>query len=247
MRGVPRSPVTCKQCKKENGCPKDNLCHACRVTSRPNPRKQYAWTPDLEARLAECYRRARNKEELTAGLNAMQRSTGFTRNVILAQAAQAGLSFCQRRIWTPEELGYLQENAGRISIAAMARELGRTYWSIKRRAAVLRLRGRVTEGYSADDLTRLMGVGRLTLIRWIAKGWISQQDGRIPEASVLRFLRTRPHEYQLRRMDEAWFKGLVFTAFDRPSGKHALPGGAGQLGEEKRGGRQYAQNGTYSL
>ena len=211
MRGVPKFPVLCSECGELNGAPKDKLCHACRLRSRPNSRKRFFWTKEFEARLRDSSTRASTREDLTASLDALQRFTGFPRFVILARAADLGLSFLKRRPWSDEELHFLKSNAGRLSMKALAARLSRTYYSVKAAVKSMELDGRVTDGYSVDELTRTFGVGKATIDRWITKGWIAHKEGRITEMSVVRFLRRRPHEYQLRRVDEVWFKELVFA------------------------------------
>ena len=44
-------------------------------------------------------------------------------------------------------------------------------------------------------------------------GWLRVQQGRVTEPSIIKFLREHPEEYRLSRVDEAWFKGLLFPAF----------------------------------
>jgi hypothetical protein len=211
MRGVPKFPVLCSVCGELNGAPKDKLCHACRLRSRPNSRKRFFWTKEFDGRLRDSYTRASTRSELTASLDALQRLTGFPRFVILARAADLGLSFLRRRPWSDEELHFLKSNAGRLSMKALAARLSRSYYSVKAAIRSTELDGRVTDGYSVDELARTFGVGKATIHRWIVRGWITRNEGRITETSVLRFLRFRPHEYQLRRVDEVWFKALVFA------------------------------------
>ena len=215
MRGIPRFPLCCKGCGERNAAHKDHMCHACRLRSRPNAKKKFFWNSDLDARLRDSYTRASRRDELTASLNSLQRVSGFPRWIILSRAADLGLSFENRRHWTDGELHFIRNNAGRRSIKSVASRLGRTYYSVKAKIRSLELPGRVTDGYSVDELARTFGVGKLTIDRWIARGWIARVDGRIPEASIRRFLRTQPHQYQLRRVDEVWFKQLVFPHVDR--------------------------------
>jgi DNA-binding MarR family transcriptional regulator len=147
-------------------------------------------------------------------LNVIQRATGFTRVVILSRAAQLGLGFCRRRPWTAEEIEVLTESAGKATPRAIARRLNRTYSSVKAKLRGLELRGCVTDGYSQQDLQSLLGVGAKSTRCWIASGWLRLLNGRISEASVVKFLRQHSDQYQLSRVDEAWFKGLVFAAFN---------------------------------
>lgn len=214
MRGIPLNPVTCLKCSRKNGAPKDQLCHACRIKSRPNPNKKFVWTSELDLRLRSAYTNARDRKELTANLDYVQKLTGFTRVAILSRAAESGLSVRKQR-WTAEEVYILREQLGKQSKSAIARKLRRSYWSVKAQVSKLELSARLTEGYSERDLIDVLGVGRRTVQQWIARGWILQRNGRIPERTIAKFLRAHPEQYNLRRVDEAWFKGVLFPTFGR--------------------------------
>jgi hypothetical protein len=92
--------------------------------------------------------------------------------VILARAANLGLSLLRRRPWSDEELDFLKSNAGQLSLKALAARLSRTYYSVKAAIRSMELDGRVTHGYSVDELVRTFEVGKATVDRWIAKGWV---------------------------------------------------------------------------
>src|ERR1035441_9612333 len=97
MRGVPNHPVICRICGRVRGAPKDELCHVCRLKSRPNSKKKYFWTQELDVALTRAYRFAQNRRELTDLLNHLERSSGFPRFAIVSHAAELGLSFDIRR------------------------------------------------------------------------------------------------------------------------------------------------------
>lgn len=213
MRGVPTRPVRCNGCESNRGCSKDSLCHSCRILARPNPNKKYDWTPELEGILRRAYHSARTRKELTASLTHMQRMTGFSRGSLLTKAGSLNLSFGSKRAWTSAEREFLRDNAGSITATAISRHLGRTHYSVKAQASCQQLSLRFQEGYTQDDLRELLGVGIKRIRVWIQKGWVKVNNGRIVESSVVRFLRQHPEEYVLRRVDEAWFKGLIFPSF----------------------------------
>jgi hypothetical protein len=164
------------------------------------------------------YHEAHTRRELTEGLNAFQRQSGFTRVVVLARATQLGLSSANRR-WTAADIEVLGDLAGTLSTSAIARKLGRSYWSVKAQCSRLCLQSRITSGYSRVDLQYLLGVGGRSIKKWIKLGWLRVQNDRITEASMLKFLREHPEEYRLNRVDETWFKGLLFPSF----GRHHIP------------------------
>jgi hypothetical protein len=162
------------------------------------------------------YKEARDRCSLTENLNTLLQRSGFPRVVILARAERLGLSSTKRR-WTAEEAEYLSESAGTLTKVAIARKLRRSYWSVKARCSQLQISSRLTNGYSRTDVQYLLGVGTRSVKKWIKMGWVRLQDNRLTEASVAKFLRDHPDEYKLNRVDEAWFKGILFPAFGRTS------------------------------
>ena len=213
MRGTPSQPVICSGCGRENACARDGRCHSCRIKSHPNPNQRFFWTSELDERLRRVYGRAATRAQLTGALNDFQRQSGFTRVVITARACELGLAR-HRRAWSQEELFLLREQAGSATKAAIARTLGRSYYSVKYQSSRLRLSTRITEGYSQEDLQTLLGVGRKSIQKWLRLRWLKLRQGRISESSVAQFLRAHPEEYQLNRVEEAWFKGLLFPSFN---------------------------------
>ena len=230
MRGVPNKPVVCLRCNRMKGCASDQLCHSCRISARPNARRRFTWTSEFDSLLMSAYQRARNREELSRNLDHLQHRTGFTRVVILAHAAQLGLSFARRRPWTSQETALLECMAGRYSTVSIGRKLGRTFASVKAKVKQLGISVRVSEGYSQFDLAALLGASPTSIRRWCRMGWLTLVNGRVPEAAVVRFLRLHPHEYQLRRVEEAWFKGLLFPAFNCVGSSSTLASERGSKG-----------------
>jgi hypothetical protein len=213
MRGIPNHPVKCGKCGNDRGCPKDRLCHRCRIASRPNPNKRFFWTAELDTLLHRAYRTARHRRELSDNLNHLQHRTGFTRVVILSRAEALGLSYAVRRPWTEPEIEFLRENLGTLSKSRIAKRLGRTYTSVKAQVARMALSARVSSNYSQQDVGQLLGVGQKRVGQWIQNGWLRTLDGRVTETTLEKFLRRHPQEYQLSRVDEAWFKGMLFPNF----------------------------------
>lgn len=214
MRGVPNNPVKCVRCGRMTACAADRLCHACRIIGRPNNRKCFVWTAEFDALLESAYSRAKNRTELSRSLTALQVRTGFTRVVILTRATRFGLSFSRRRPWTTEDTAVLESCAGRYSTSSIARRLGRTFASVKAKVKQLGISVRMSEGYSQADLAELLGASPRSIRLWCRIGWLHLVNGRVPELAVVKFLRLHPQEYQLRRVDEAWFKGLLFPVFN---------------------------------
>lgn len=214
MRGVPAHPVRCRECASERGCPKDQLCHSCRIRSIANRRKRHLWSPQLDQELRRVYRTARTRNALIEGITHLQRLTEFPRSVIVSRAAGLGLTSRRGEPWAVHELAALCSKAGTRSVSDIARHLKRSYYSVKGQLCRLRLSARVIDGYSQDDLQNLLGVSSRRVRRWVNLKWLTVQGGRISERDLIRFLQRHPNEYQLNRVEEAWFKGLMFPAFN---------------------------------
>lgn len=174
-------------------------------------KKKYSWTPELDLALTRAYRFARDRKELTELLNHLQRSISFPRFTIVARAAELGLTFQVRRHWSATEVETMRELLGSYSTKAVALKLGRTYQSVKGKIALMQLSSRIRDGYSLNDIQELIGVSSRKVDGWIRKGWIRLDSGRASEAQMRKFLRRYPEEYILRRVDETWFKDLMFS------------------------------------
>jgi len=135
--------------------------------------------------------------------------------VILNRAAVLGLAFCRRRSWTKAEIDMLGEHAGVSTVAALAKKLDRTPASVKAKLKHLEISSRVREGYTKEDLRLLLRVSAKSIRNWVNRGWLRVVNGRFPESAVAKFLHQHPDQYQLGRVEEAWFKGLIFPAFNR--------------------------------
>src|SRR5262249_15982612 len=128
MRGVPNNPVRCSKCRLMNGCARDLLCHGCRLLTRPTRRK-FNWTPQFDEILRRSYKNANRREELSTNLDHLQRTSGFSRSVILSRAVQLGLSFSTRRPWTNDEVAVLEARTGRATVKSLAVSLNRSHSS----------------------------------------------------------------------------------------------------------------------
>jgi hypothetical protein len=117
-------------------------------------------------------------------------------------------------MWTAAEDMYLRERIGIVSVRSIAQRLGRTIDAVKVRAHRLELSRRVREGYNLADLSQVMGVAPSTARSWMRRGLLGEvhQVGglRVSERAVSRFIRAHPHEYDLRRVDQVWFKSVIF-------------------------------------
>lgn len=126
--------------------------------------------------------------------------------------AQSG----NHRQWTAAADKYLAERVGIVSVSALARELGRSREAVEGRAGLIGLSLKMEQGYEIPDLAAALGAHPATIARWLARGLFGVehkgQAGRVKEAAVIRFLRSHASEYDLRRVDQCWFKAMIFGA-----------------------------------
>jgi hypothetical protein len=157
--------------------------------------------------------------EVTANLHRISTRTGIPAGHLQEEAKLRGFRTQQeRRPWTSQDLLYLTENRGRLSVERIARNLKRSAASVRCRADKLNLSCRLVEGYSIADLSRCFGLCHERVEGWVDRGWLGEADGRggrggklwFSEASVIRFIRQRPQEYDLVRIDQEWFKAMAF-------------------------------------
>ena len=183
--------------------------------------KKFCWTEGLDSILKRSYRTARNRNELIRNLTYLQRLTGFPRFAITSRASALGIARIKKQPWTAAELSQLRELAGRCGRKKLANHLGRSEYSVKAVLKRLMLSARISEGYSRSDLVELLGTSPTSVRRWERTGWLMFGCyGRASEASVRRFLRMHPDQYQLSFVNEAWFKGLLFDTYNSPSPGH---------------------------
>jgi hypothetical protein len=210
---MPNNPVTCEKCGSPEGFPNVRRCRRCMP---PTSRKQYFWTPDLDERLRRIYAdHAHNREALGAGITALAKQMRCPRYIVSNRAGELRIRTGRGKPWIREDVEFLRESAGNKSIEFMMKALKRGQVSLLSKLWELRLSWRVTQGYSRQDLTEVFCVSAYLVGRWIERGWLRPvpSTNRIPEEQVLHFIKKHPEEYSLKRVDEAWFKGMLFPSF----------------------------------
>ena len=196
-------------------CDCGGACKRCRMRALARLRRRYHFTPELidELRRAYCGR----KHQISKALDALQRRTGWPRHAFKYEAARRGwITADHRRRWAPEELAILEEKLGIVSVRQIAKNLKRTVLSVESKAERLQLSLRLREGYNMTDLGKVFGESQHKIRRWIERGLFrkSHRHGlevRINERDVVRFIRMHAAEYDLRRVDQHWYKGMLFA------------------------------------
>lgn len=204
--------ATCPQCGSE--AVQAGFCRHCWARQLGRASRKYHWTPELREELRACYAAGR-KQEISAALDRLQRRLGWPRYALKNEAVRTGIITADhRRAWTAEEQAYLEESLGVVSVKQIARRLGRTVMSVESRAEKLGLSRRISEGYNMADLAAVFGESYHKVRRWMERGLLGPvhqvQGHRVAETHVVRFIRAHAHEYDLRRVDQGWYKSMVF-------------------------------------
>jgi hypothetical protein len=213
VRGVPSHPIECRRCHRRKGNPKNGVCNGCMLAPhRFYPKR--VWTAEQDAELRRIYAAGPRKCELTIEIRRLITSWRLPRQVIVRRANTLGLKIMGGRSrWSAADDQFLREHHGEHQPSWLAKRLGRSYYGTICRLRALGLSGRMTEGYSADDLERCFGVTARLVSKWESLGWIKRHEGRFSHTVVRRFIREHLQEIPLKRADEPWLKGMLDASF----------------------------------
>jgi len=156
---------------------------------------------------------------VSANLNRIAARTRIPKQRLKDEARKRGWR-CQteRRPWTAAEVEYLQEKLGALSAIRIARDLHRSVASIQVQAGRMQRSLRVSEGYNVSDLAEVFGVAHGRIESWARRGLLGRPAGhgghggniRFATVNILRFIKAHASEYDLNRVDQSWFKGMLF-------------------------------------
>ncbi len=216
MRGEADLGRRCRECGNEQG-ERDGLCKPCRLRAFGQVQRKYFFTEELREDLRRAY--WGRKQELSAAFDRLERKTGWPRGAFKAEAERLGLTpILRSRKWTSEEVEYLREKVGIIPATRMARNLKRPVSSVQAKTRKLKLSWRAQEGYNMEDLALGFGVHYDKVRRWMERGLFGQVHrhscrgggNRVTDKNVVRFIREHVFEYDLRRVNQEWYKAMAF-------------------------------------
>jgi len=156
----------------------------------------------------------------TETIDQLSHRLGFPRWTIKRRAQALGLARTKEKPWSGKEVAYLEANLHRMSLAVLARKLGRSVTGVALKARRLGIR-KSGEGYTARSLAQALGVDDHKVVRWVELGLMhaSVRNSErlrdmylIPDREVERFIRTYPTEFDLKRVDQVWFIDLLAGA-----------------------------------
>lgn len=113
------------------------------------------------------------------------------------------------RRWTAREESYLQEHAGTRSIAALARSLGRSQLSVRKRLAILHLRNSAKDGwFSAREAATVLGVSRTWIDRELHRGTLQAERYTDTAGATWRITTRALHDYLIDHADRLQGRNL---------------------------------------
>jgi len=140
--------------------------------------------------------------------------------IVKRWARDMGLTRRKEPPWTQEEEDYVQRHMYKVSIAAIAKHLGRTKTAVKMKAKRLGA-NKLQEGYTMSALCMGLGCDFKTVKKWIERGWLKgrrrnteRTDGQgdiwyFSDAAIKEFVRKHPQEVDQRHFDWLWLVDIL--------------------------------------
>ena len=174
-------------------------------------RRRYPFDENLDSLVREAWNKhLADRKGLSRAITDLVRRIGYPRYILRQRAQRLCLTNHVMHRWTEEERDYLREHAGEMSVRALAKHLGHSPTKVREVMARMKLSRRITAGYSGRELVELLGVCHRTVADWEYRGLLKRRLDRFSDVEVLRFLRCHPEEYDLRKVEQSWFKATVF-------------------------------------
>ncbi len=119
------------------------------------------------------------------------------------------------RSWTADEIEELLNLSSTQTIRTIARKLGRTEKSVRRKLEQLGRTQELLTGFKTKDLARDLQVSVRQVRRWRARGYLDCVAGRITEDSFEKFCRNHPEKIPYRKLSremQLWLDGFGYPA-----------------------------------
>ena len=163
-------------------------------------RKKYFFDGVADRLLREYY------DSRTETIDWLSQKLGFPRWAVKKRAQELGLARTKEMPWSEKEVSYLEMNLHRLSLAVLARKLGRSVTAVGLKAKRLGIK-KSDGGYTASSLAQAFGVDDHKVVRWVRLGLLRasrRNSGRprdmyfISDREVRRFVTTYPTQFDLR-------------------------------------------------
>ena len=173
--------------------------------------RKYNFTPELTALLRDAYR-AQSRGALSKRLKALRKLRPWPAGVWYQEARRLGLTLDTRvYAWSEAEDRLLIQSLDADSVTAVARKLDRSPIAVQKRARQLDVVRQARETLDSAYVAACFGVSVERVASWAQKGLLRAKDGLFTEDAVAQFVREYPAAYDLRCVDQSWFKYLLTT------------------------------------
>jgi hypothetical protein len=166
----------------------------------------------MDAIVRAAWQNPKDYKHLTPAIDEAVRRIGYPRHIVKMRAQRLGLTYDVRHKWSAWEEQFLMTYAGSKSKRWIARRIGHGYTATEAKMNSMGLRTALREGMTASDLAAALGVCLQTVNRWEADRLLRRKGGNFHEAAVRSFVGQYPSEYDLRKVDQSWFKALLFPS-----------------------------------
>lgn len=171
------------------------------------PRPDNPWQPEEEVLLVEHYGKV-PWDELERLI------PGRTRIALKGRAQILGLAQPKDPPWSQEEIAYLREAFGTVSLTEMARHLGRSPDGVKLKAKRLGLRHRRRRALTPSQIGQLLGLCSKQVKAWIRRRLLAARLAPTAEKRIhlvepedlVAFLREHPEAWDARRCPDLHIK-----------------------------------------
>lgn len=181
---------------------RNRLRQLARRVSREKARRgsAFPWTPELDAHLVGAYAHG----GLAAAITEVQQETGWPRNVIGRRAHRLGIPSHEHheQPWTAAERKFVVEHVNHQAVESIAKGLGRSEKSVRRKIEEMGLSGRSEEDYNVKRLAMDLHVRPSTIRNWINRKWLKRgRRGCIKERELATFFRNHRHELKWNELE----------------------------------------------
>jgi len=182
-----------------------------------NPRgKTCRWTPELDEILKASWARG--------GLRAASRAIRQERPTwswysIKKRAAVLALCRPKARPWSDTEVNHLLWSLdGNASLELIARRLGRTVASVRKKLGDLGYTAESLGGYKVKEVAEMVSVTPARVQYWVTEKLLLTKGGRITESSFSKFLADHPKKVPFETLGldmQSWLRDMGYRAEER--------------------------------
>jgi hypothetical protein len=128
---------------------------------------------------------------------------------------QQSTSWQTGRKWNASDVERLLNMSGSQTVPTIARQMGRSEKSVRRKLEQLGRTGGVLAGFKSKDLAHDLQVSVRQIRRWRRRGYLECMSGRITEESFEKFCRDHPDKIPYRQLShetQLWLESFGYPA-----------------------------------